>query len=68
MHNYSSAKLVLLALKWSVIEKFQNYLLGLQFQVYTDNNPLAYIQESKLDALQIWWLSELLLFDFTIKY
>ena len=33
-----------------------------------DNNPLAYIQESKLGALQIQWLSELALFDFTIKY
>ena len=28
MHNYSSAKLELLALKWAVIEKFRDYLLG----------------------------------------
>ena len=68
MCNYSSAKLELLALKWAVTEKFQDYLLGLQFQVYMDNNPLTYIQESKLGALQIQWLSELVLFDFTIKY
>ena len=53
MHNYSSAKLELLALKWAVTEKFWDYLLGSQFQVYMDNNPLAYIQESKLGALQI---------------
>ena len=53
MHNYSSAKLELLTLKWAVIEKFQDYLLGLQFQVYVDNNLHAYVQESKLDALQI---------------
>ena len=33
-----------------------------------DNNPLAYVQESKLGALQIRWLSELALFNFTIKY
>ena len=33
-----------------------------------DNNPLAYIQESKLGASQIRWLTELVLFDFTIKY
>ena len=33
-----------------------------------DNNPLAYVQESKLGTLQIQWLSELALFDFTIKY
>ena len=68
MRNYSSAKLELLVLKWAISEKFWDYLLGLRFQVYTDNNPLAYIQESKLGALQIRWLSELALFDFTIKY
>ena len=28
MHNYSSAKLELLALKWAVMEKIRNYLLG----------------------------------------
>ena len=53
MCNYSSAKLELLALKWAVTEKFQDYLLGLQFQVYTDNNPFVYVQESKLGASQI---------------
>ena len=68
MCNYSSTKLELLALKWAVTEKFQDYLLGSWFQVYRDNNPLAYIQESKLGASQIRWLSELALFDFTIKY
>ena len=68
MCNYSSAKLELLALKWAVTEKFQDYLLGSWFQVYTDNNPLTYVQESKLGASQIRWLSELALFDFTIKY
>ena len=68
MHNYSSAKLHLLALKWAVMEKFWDYLLGLQFQVYTDNNPLAYVLESKLGVLQIRWLSELALFNFFIKY
>ena len=29
------------------------------FQVYMDNNPLTYVQESKLGASQIQWLSEL---------
>ena len=53
MHNYSSAKLELLALKWAVTEKFRDYLLGLQFQVYTDNNLLTYVMESKLGASQI---------------
>ena len=68
MRNYSSAKLELLALKWAVTEKFRDYLLGSKFTVYTDNNPLAYIQTSKLGASQIHWLSELALFDFNIIY
>ena len=50
------------------MKKFKDYLLGLQFLVYTDNNLLPYIQESKLGASQIWWLSELAFFSFTIKY
>ena len=53
MCNYSSAKLELLALKWAVTKKFWDYLLGSWFQVYTDKNPLTYIQESKLGALQM---------------
>ena len=68
MCNYSSAKLELLALKWAVTEKFRDYLLGSKFTVYTDNNPLAYIQTSKLGASQIHWLSKLALFDFNIIY
>ena len=31
MDNYSSMKLELLALKWSVTEKFRDYLLGSKF-------------------------------------
>ena len=68
MHNYSSAKLELLALKWAVADKFGDYLLGLKFTVYTDNNPLAYVQTSKLGASQICWLSKLALFNFNIIY
>ena len=46
MHNYSSAKLELEALKWAVTEKFNDYLLGLEFHVYMDNNPLAYVNHN----------------------
>ena len=53
MHNYSPAKLELLALKWAVTEKSHDYLLGSWFQVYMDNNLLTYVQESKLGASQI---------------
>ena len=50
------------------MEKLRDYLLGSMFTVYTDNNPLACVRESKLGAAQIRWLSELALFYFDIKY
>ena len=59
MQNYNSAKLELLALKWAVMEKFWDYLLESKFTMYTDNSPLAYVQESKLGVCQIRWLSKL---------
>ena len=68
MRNYSSAKLELLALKWAVCEKFKDYLIGSQFTILTDNNPLTYVRTSRLGAAQICWLSDLALFDFEIKY
>ena len=68
MQDYSSAKIELLALKWSVCEKFKDYLLGSKFTIYTDNNPLVYVKTSKLGAAQIRWLSELALYDFDIIY
>ena len=66
--NYSLAKLELLALKWVVIEKLKDYLLGSTFTMYTNNNPLTYVKWSKLGLAQIWWLSQLALFNFDIKY
>ena len=68
MKDYSSAKIELLALKWSVCEKFKDYLLCSKFTVYTDNNPLVYVKTSKLGVAQINWLSELALYDFDIVY
>ena len=68
MRDYSSAKIELLALRWSVCEKFKDYLLGSKFTVYTDNNPLVYVKTSKLGVAQIRWLSELALYDFDIVY
>ena len=68
MRDYYSAKIELLALKWSVGEKFKDYLLGSKFTIYMDNNPLVYVKTSKLGAAQIHWLSELALYDFDIVY
>ena len=68
MKNYSSMKLELLALKWSVCEKFKDYLIGSKFTVLMDNNPLTYVHTSRLGTSQICWLSNLTLFNFDIKY
>ena len=68
MRDYSSAKIELMALKWSVCEKFKDYLLGSKFIIFTDNNPLVYVKTSKLGAAQIHWLSELALYNFNIVY
>ena len=68
MHDYSSAKIELMALKWSVCKKFKDYLLGSKFTVFTDNNPLVYVKTSKLGTAQIRWLSELALYNFDIIY
>ena len=68
MQDYSLAKIELMALKWSICDKFKDYLLGSKFTVFTDNNPLCYIKSTKLGAAQIHWLSELTLYDFDIVY
>ena len=64
MQSYSSAKLELLTLKWSVCDKFRDYLTGSKFTVLTDNNPLTYVHTYHLGTTQICWLSDLALFDF----
>ena len=68
MENYSSMKLELLAVKWAVTEKFREYLLGNEFTILTDNNPLSHLQTAKLGALEQRWASQLASFNFTIKY
>ena len=68
MRDNSLAKIELMALKWSICDKFKDYLLRSKFTVFTDNNPLCYIKSSKLGAAQIPWLSELALYNFDIVY
>ncbi|KAL7868535.1 hypothetical protein SRHO_G00099190 [Serrasalmus rhombeus] len=68
MVNYSSMKLEFLALKWAMTEKFREYLLGHKCVVYTDNNPLSYLQSAKLGATEHRWAAQLAAFDFEIKY
>lgn len=68
MDNYSSMKLEFLALKWAVTEKFRSYLLGAEFEVLTDNNPLSHLETAKLGAVEQRWASQLALFNFKITY
>lgn len=67
MTNYSAIKLELLALKWAMTEKFREYLLGHKVTVYTDNNPLRYLESAKLGAVEQRWVSQLALFDYELK-
>ena len=49
--HYLAHNLEFLALKWAVVEKFHEYLYGLTFDIYTNNNPLTYVlTTAKLDA------------------
>ena len=68
MDNYFSMKLEFLALKWAMAEKFREYLLGHKCVVFTDNNPLSYLQSAKLGATEHRWAAQLASFDFEIKY
>ena len=50
-HNYHSTKLEFLALKWAIVEQFQEYLFWKVFVVKTNNKPLTYIMTTpNLDA------------------
>ena len=67
--NYPAHKREFLALKWSVIEKFHDYLIGSKVTVRTDNNPLCYVlKNAKLDAVSHRWLASLSLYDIEIFY
>ena len=63
--NYDAHKLEFLALKWSVTERFHEYLYGGEFEVYMDNNPLTYIlTTAKLDATGQRWVASLTNYNF----
>ena len=69
-YHLHSGKLEFLALKWSITERFRDYLYYAPgFTVLTDNNPLTYVLTSgKLNATGHRWVAELSDFHFTIKY
>lgn len=66
--NYSAFKLELLALKWSVTEKFKDYLWGTTFQVFTDHRPLLHLRTAKLGAVEQRWAAQLANFDFSLSH
>ena len=66
--DFSSFKLELLALKWAIAEKFRDYLVGSKFVVYTDNNPLAHLQNAKLGATEQRWVAQLAPFNMEVKF
>ena len=67
--RYHFSKLEFLALKWSICERFHEYLYGGEFEVYTDNNPLTYVlMIAKLDATRQRWVASLANYNFKIFY
>ena len=66
--DFSSFKIELLALKWAVVEKFRDYLLGVKCTVYSDNNPLSHLKTANLGATEQRWAAQLAPFDLTILY
>lgn len=68
--GYSTHKLEFLGLKWSITDKFKEYLYnGNKCSVFTDNNPLKFLlDKSKIDATSQRWCSELANFNFTVQY
>ena len=67
--HYPAHKLEFLTLKWAVVEKFQEYLYGSTFDVYTDNNLLTYVlTTAKLDAASHHWVASLANYNFRLHY
>ena len=68
-HNYHSTKQEFLALKWVIVEQFQEHLLWKPFIVKTDNNLLTYTMTTpNLDATQHHLVESLARFTFSIEY
>ena len=69
-YHLHSGKLEFLALKWTITERFSDYLhYGPPFDVYTDNNPLTYVlTTAKLNAVGMRWVNELADYQFQIHY
>ena len=57
------------ALKWTICDKFHDYLYGNKFTVRTANNPLTCVlTTAKLDATGYRWLAALSSYNFFLVY
>ena len=67
--NYDAHKLEFLALKWTITDRFHEYLYGGNFKVFTDNNPLTYLlTTSKLDTTGQRWVGSLANYNFRLHH
>ena len=66
--DYSSFKLELLGLKWAIVDKFGDLIMGHHCDVLTDNNPLAHLRTANLGATEQRWVAKLAPYDLTIHY
>ena len=68
--HYLAHKLVFLALKWAVVEKFHKYLYRFNLWcAHSNNNPLTYIlTTAKLDAASHHWVTSLANYNFRLHY
>lgn len=66
--NYSAFKLELLALKWTVVEKFKDYLWGAKFNIYTDQRPLLHLRSAKLRAVELRWAGQIASFKYELLH
>jgi transposase InsO family protein len=66
--NYGAAKRELLAIIFA-LTKFEDYLLGRKFTIWTDHKPLTFLlSQSRLNQLQNQWFDTLARFSFSINY
>ena len=66
--NYSAFKLELLAVRWAVCQSFRDYLMGTRCTIYTDHNPLKYLDTANLSATELRWVQQLSAFDYQLEY
>lgn len=46
----------------------KDYLYGVEFTVFTDNNPLVHLETTRLGAVEQRWAAQLANFKYIIKY